>query len=159
MQRRNVIGTVILVVLIAGVIIYYFTRPSESEIAAALRAEFSEGLERNDYAKLAKAANEFSVLRGRTLEPAATFEEMFPIGSTAAYPLTSLESPVPKIASTSKSEVTILCLSFSSSSIDITTLTSASMFCKAVRLVFASPLIESKSAKHSVVTLAPLLIR
>lgn len=91
MQRRNMIGTAILAALVAGIIIYFVTRPSETEMAAALRARFAEALSQEDHEKAASAANEFSRLRGRTLEPAATFEEMFPIGSTAAYPLTSLE--------------------------------------------------------------------
>ena len=63
---------------------------SEGERVAALRARFSAALEGGDFEQAAGAAYEFSRLRASTLGAAATLAEMYPIGSSALYPLRSL---------------------------------------------------------------------
>jgi hypothetical protein len=77
--------------VVVVIVVLVFTQPSEEEKAAAVRQEFGEALKNRDFEGMAEAANEFSRLRGRTLTPVQVFEEIFPIGSTEAYPLKSLE--------------------------------------------------------------------
>ncbi len=83
--------TGILGALAAAILVLALVRGSEEARISAACEKFGAALGQEDFDGAAEAVNEVSRLSGHTVSVVSAFRELYPIGSTQAYPLKTLD--------------------------------------------------------------------